>query len=72
MQDNDDAAQRAAEARKGSPFLASKEAAFYLGLRPHTLILMRRRSTGPKFRRHGRHIKYHIDDLDAWSKGRRQ
>jgi hypothetical protein len=60
--------QRAVEARKGSPFLASKEAAFYLDLKPHTLIQMRRRGVGPKFRRHGRHIKYHIDDLDAWSR----
>lgn len=66
--DDDDPAQRALAARKGSPFLSSKEAAFYLSLKPHTLIKMRMRGEGPKFRRHGRHIFYHIDDLDAWSR----
>jgi helix-turn-helix protein len=63
----DDTSLRATNARKGSPFLRSKEAAFYLGLKPHTLIRMRMRGVGPKFRRHGRHIFYHIDELDAWS-----
>lgn len=61
---------RAAHARKGSPFLTSKEAAFYLGLKPQTLIKMRMEGRGPKYRKHGRHIFYHIDDLDGWSKGR--
>lgn len=22
---------------------------------------------GPEYRKHGRYVRYHIDDLDAWS-----
>uniref|UniRef100_UPI003183F458 hypothetical protein n=1 Tax=Edaphosphingomonas laterariae TaxID=861865 RepID=UPI003183F458 len=29
---------------------------------------MRRRGEGPLFRRHGRHVRYHVDDLDSWSR----
>jgi len=61
---------RAKQAKKGSPFLTTKEAAFYLGLKPQTMVKMRMQERGPKHRKHGRHIFYHIDDLDAWSKGR--
>jgi hypothetical protein len=25
---------------------------------------------GRQFRKHGRYVRYHIDDLDAWSKSR--
>lgn len=60
---------RAASAKKGSPFLSTKEAAFYLGLKPHTLVKMRMQTRGPKHRKHGRYIFYHIDELEAWSKG---
>ena len=59
---------RAAKARKGSPFLTTKEAAFFLGLKPHTLVKMRMESRGPAHRHHGRYIFYHIDDLEIWSK----
>lgn len=64
-----DSALRAARARKASPFLSSKEAAFYLGLKAGTLAKMRMQKRGPTHRKHGRHIFYHIDDLDAWSRG---
>jgi Helix-turn-helix domain len=60
---------RAARAKKGCPFLTTKEAAFYLGLKPQTLIKMRMEKRGPKYRKHGRHIFYHIDGLDEWSMG---
>ena len=63
-----DTALRAAKAKKGSPFLTTKEAAFYLGLKPHTLVKMRTQERGPNHRRHGRYVFYHIDDLDTWSK----
>lgn len=65
--DDDGANDRATKARKGSPFLTSKQAAFYLGLKPHTLVKMRMRGEGPKYRKHGTHVFYHIDDLEAWS-----
>jgi hypothetical protein len=58
---------RAEIARETSPFLTSKEAAFYLGLADITLRGMRRKGTGPRCRKHGRDWRYHIDDLEAWS-----
>lgn len=66
----EDASVRAQLAKRGSPFLSTKEAAFYLGLRPHTLVKMRMRQVGPKCRRHGRYVFYHIDELDGWSQTR--
>jgi excisionase family DNA binding protein len=64
----DDAIDRAAEAKRGSPFLTTDQAAFYVGLTNQTLRKMRRDGRGPHFRRHGRFVRYHIDDLDEWSK----
>lgn len=58
---------RAIRARGGSPFLSPDQAAFYLGISSRTLQEYRTAGTGPRFRRHSRHIRYHIDDLDAWS-----
>jgi hypothetical protein len=65
----DDDIARAARAKKGSPFLSTEQAAFYLGLSARKLQAMRADGAGPGFRRHSRYIRYHIDDLDAWSKG---
>ena len=65
----DDDIARAARAKKWSPFLSTEQAAFYLGLSDRKLQQMRAACTGPSFRRHSRYIRYHIDDLDAWSKG---
>lgn len=65
----DDDIARAARAKKGSPFLSTEQAAFYLGLSARKLQQMRAACMGPSFRRHSRYIRYHIDDLDAWSKG---
>jgi hypothetical protein len=64
----DDDIGRAARAKKGSPFLSTEQAAFYLGLSARTLQTMRAAGTGPGFRRHSRYVRYHIDDLDAWSR----
>jgi hypothetical protein len=58
---------RAARAKKGSPFLSTEQAAFYLGLSARKMQAMRREHTGPRFRRHSRFVRYHIDDLDCWS-----
>jgi excisionase family DNA binding protein len=63
----DDAIERAADAKKGSPFLTTEQAAYYVGLARETLEKMRREGRGPRFRKHGRYVKYHIDDLDTWS-----
>ena len=69
----DDEFTRADLARKGSPFLNTAQAAHYLGISARTLEDMRISDEGPVWRRHGlRHVRYHIDDLDAWSRTRRQ
>jgi hypothetical protein len=65
----DDDIARAARAKKESPFLSTEQAAFYLGLSARKLQQMRASGTGPAFRRHSRYVRYHIDDLDAWSRG---
>ncbi len=65
----DEAVERAAQAKKGCPFLNTDQAAFYLGLSRRTLQTMRADGSGPDFRRHGQQVRYHIDDLDRWSKG---
>lgn len=66
----DDENERAARAKKGSPFLNTAQAAFYIGLSQRTLEKMRVTGGGPKYRKHGRYVRYHIDELDDWSKGR--
>jgi excisionase family DNA binding protein len=63
----DDDNARAATAKKGSPFLNTDQAAFYVGLSRRTLEKMRTAGGGPHYRKHGRYVRYHIADLDAWS-----
>jgi hypothetical protein len=63
----EDDIERAARAKKGSPFLSTEQAAFYLGLSARKMQVLRRTGEGPRFRRHCRYIRYHIDDLDSWS-----
>ncbi len=65
----DDEIIRAANAKKGSPFLNTDQAAHYVGLSRRTLEKMRTAGAGPRFRKHGRYVRYHIDDLDEWSLG---
>ncbi|MDQ8757467.1 helix-turn-helix domain-containing protein [Sphingosinicella sp. LHD-64] len=59
---------RAARARHSHPFLNTRQAGHYLGLSVRFLERMRSRGQGPVFRRHGRYVLYHIDDLDSWSR----
>lgn len=66
----DDVARRAQVARETCPFLTAKQAAFHLGLAYSTLKAMRLKGTGPLCRLHGRTWRYHIDDIEAWSKAR--
>ncbi len=66
--DDNDAITRAGLAKKGSPFLNTEQAAFYLGLCPRRLQALRSDGGGPRFRRHSRYVRYHIDDLDLWSR----
>ena len=68
MKDNDDEITRARAARHGTPFLNTEQAAAYLGLGPRKLQYMRAAGEGPPYRRHSRYVRYHVDDLIAWSR----
>ena len=59
-------------ASENGPFLTTKEAANFLSLKPNTLEKMRVYGGGPIYRKHGRHVVYHIDDLMAWSNRRKK
>ncbi len=50
-----------------SPFLNTDEAAQYLRLDARTLDNMRWRRNGPRYRKHGGKVFYHLDDLKYWS-----
>jgi hypothetical protein len=63
---NDDIAL-AAQAKRGSPFLNTKQAAYYLNLSPRTLEDMRSKGYGPKVHYHGRNAAYLVRELDEWS-----
>jgi hypothetical protein len=58
----------ALRARPANPFLTPVQAGDFVRLSWRTLEKMRQKGEGPRFRRHGRYIRYHIDDLEAWSK----
>jgi excisionase family DNA binding protein len=60
------------ETGDASPFLTTKEAARFLKLKPNTLEKMRVYGGGPIYRKHGRHVRYHIDDLNDWSNLRKK
>lgn len=49
------------------PFLTTKESAAWLGLTRNTLEKWRVHGGGPPYRKHGRYVRYHHDDLIAWS-----
>lgn len=54
--------------RPANSFLTPVQAGDFIKLSWRTLERMRQRGEGPPFRKHGRYIRYHIDDLEAWSK----
>lgn len=64
---SEDEVHKASIARQGSPFLNTALAARYLGLSPRTLEKMRTLGYGPKYRKHGRYVRYLISELDEWS-----
>jgi hypothetical protein len=51
-----------------SPFLNTAEAAAWLRLTKNTLEKMRVHGTGPIYRKHGRYVRYDIEDLVDYSK----
>ncbi len=53
------------------PFYTTREAGLFLKLKPNTLEKMRVYGGGPIYRKHGRYVRYHINDLNAWSNQRK-
>lgn len=53
-----------------SPYFDTDEAALYLRIERRTLENMRWRGEGPRYRKHGGRVRYHVADLDAWSESR--
>ncbi|PHR54825.1 MAG: DNA-binding protein [Robiginitomaculum sp.] len=51
-----------------SPFRTPQEAAAFLRIHVRTLNNMRYRGAGPRYRKHGGKVVYHIEDLRAWSR----
>ena len=49
------------------PFLNTVEAASWLRLTKNTLEKMRVQGRGPAYRKHGRYVRYHIEDLVDFS-----
>ncbi len=49
------------------PFLNTVEAAAWLRLTKNTLEKMRVQGRGPIYRKHGRYVRYHIEDLVDYS-----
>jgi hypothetical protein len=49
------------------PFLNTKEAAAWLRLTKNTLEKMRVQGKGPIYRKHGRYVRYHVEDLVDYS-----
>lgn len=62
------------EAKKAPepPFLNTMEAATWLRLTKNTLEKMRVQGRGPVYRKHGRYVRYHIDDLVDYSKANKR
>ena len=54
------------------PFLNTVEAASWLRLTKNTLEKMRVQGRGPEYRKHGRYVRYHIEDLVDWSKANKR
>ena len=53
---------------EGRPYLNTRQAAHRLCISVRKLEAMRSAREGPRFRRHGRLVFYHVDDLEAWSR----
>ncbi|MCA6110803.1 helix-turn-helix domain-containing protein [Bradyrhizobium cenepequi] len=54
------------------PFLNTVEAATWLRLTKNTLEKMRVQGRGPAYRKHGRYVRYHIEDLVEWSQANKR
>ena len=66
----EDIVRRMLETQLRSPWFDTEEAARYLRKEPSTLKVWRSKKQGPRFHVVNRqHIRYHVDDLDAFVRG---
>lgn len=71
MQRKPVASEQESPPRHASPWLDTVEAALYLGKEPGTLKGWRSKGEGPPFHVVSRQfIRYHIDELDAFVRGK--
>ena len=63
---------QAARSQLSRPFLNTRQTSHWTGLSVRYLERMRSRGEGPPYRRHGRFVFYHIEDLEAWSRSTAQ
>ena len=63
---------RAAPPDGARRFVATAQAAGYLGLSPRTLEKLRVRGGGPTYAKFGRRVVYAVEDLDRWAAERRR
>ncbi|MBG0811873.1 DNA-binding protein [Methylosinus sp. H3A] len=68
--DVEDAVRRVLESHSRSPWLATEGAAGYLSSTPGTMRSWRANGEGPRYHVfHGKSVRYHVDDLDAFVRG---
>ncbi len=68
--DVEDALKRVLASRNESPWLDTEGAATYISCTPGTLKAWRARGEGPAYHLiHGKSVRYHTDDLDAFVRG---
>ena len=60
------------ENQNEKPFLNTVEAASWLRLTKNTLEKMRVNGSGPAYRKHGRYVRYHIEDLVEYSQANKR
>lgn len=68
MSEKDEEIERARRIARDSPFLNTEQAAAFLKIGARQLKHMRSNCTGPRYRLHGRLVRYHVDDLVIWSR----
>lgn len=56
--------------KPSSPFLTTEEAAEFLRVEPRTMDNWRWSGGGPKFRKHGGRVVYHVKELIRYSETR--
>lgn len=69
-QDVEDALRRILDSHNRSPWFDTEGAAVYIGSTPGTMRTWRATGGGPRYHTiHGKSVRYHVTDLDAFIRG---